>query len=42
MSKKGVLEKFLTTDSLSACEYFIPFPKNPSITAAVFAPMSVV
>ena len=38
MSKKGLLGKLLAVDKSSSCEYFTPFAKNQSVTAAVFAP----
>jgi hypothetical protein len=42
MSKKGLLGKLLAVDKSSSCEYFTPFAKNQSVTAAIFAPQSVV
>lgn len=34
MSKKGVFGKILTSDSSNSCEYFTPFLKSASVTAA--------
>ena len=38
MSKKSLFGKLLASDKSNSCEYFTPFPKSQSVTAAIFAP----
>lgn len=44
MSKKTLLGKLLllNSDKSNSCEYFTPFSKSQSVTAAVFAPQPVI